>query len=342
MSEAENSRALPKVALGRSGMQITRVGFGSWAVGGESGGIGWGRQDDADSVATIRSSIELGINWIDTAPVYGQGHSEEVVAEALRSFPKSARPYVFTKCGVIADPKSPDKPPQRIGTAASIRQELEQSLRRLRVEIIDLYQMHWPPRDGTPVEEYWQTLLDLKREGKVRAVGLSNHDVAALDRAEKLGHVDSLQPPLSAIKRDSAGAEIPWCHAHETGVITYSPMQAGLLTGKFSVERAAALPPSDWRSRNEEFRGEKLRRNLALVEAMRPIAAHRGISVAALSVAWVLACPGVTAAIVGARKPEQVKSWVEAASAELTRGELVEIGRAIEQSDAGSGPQVLP
>jgi aryl-alcohol dehydrogenase-like predicted oxidoreductase len=272
--------------------------------------------------------------------MYGQGHSEEVVAEALRSLPKSARPHIFSKCGVVADPNSPEKPPQRIGAAASIRKELEQSLRRLRVEIIDLYQMHWPPRDGTPVEDYWLTLLDLKREGKVRAVGLSNHDIAALNRAEKLGHIDSLQPPFSAIRRESAGAEIPWCHAHETGVIIYSPMQSGLLTGKFNAERAAALPPSDWRSRNEEFNGEKLQRNLALADAMQPIAARRGVSVATLSVAWALACPGVTAAIVGARKPWQVTSLVEAATVELTREELTEIRSAIERSGAGAGPLI--
>ncbi len=319
-------------------MQITRVGFGSWAVGGDSGGIGWGRQNDVDSVAAIRFALDRGVNWIDTAPVYGQGHSEEVVGEALRPVPKSARPYVFTKCGVVVDPGAPTNRPQRIGTAASIRKELEHSLRRLRVEIIDLYQMHWPPRDGTPIEDYWQTLLDLKREGKVRAVGFSNHEVAAMERAETLGHVDSLQPPFSAIKRESAGAEIPWCHTHETGVIIYSPMQSGLLTGKFSAKRAAALPPSDWRSHNEEFRGEQLERNLALVEAMQPIAARRGISVAALSVAWTLACPGVTAAIVGARKPEQVNSWLEAATVELTIAELAEIRSAIERTGAGSGP----
>ena len=197
-----------------------------------------------------------------------------------------------------------------MGTAESLRREVEVSLKRLGVERIDLMQMHWPTEDGTPIEDYWQTLLDLKREGKLRAVGLSNHDVGQLEAAEKLGHVDTLQPPFSAIRRDAAAAELPWCAAHETGVIVYSPMQSGLLSGRFSVERAEALPANDWRSRNPEFGGERLVRNLKVAEAMAPIARAHGVSVAAVAVAWTLAWPGVTAAIVGARSPKPSR-WLD-------------------------------
>src|SRR5271167_3180738 len=251
--------------LGTTDMWITRVGFGSWAVGGDWA-VGWGSQDDKDSVAAIRHAVSRGINWIDTAAIYGLGHSEEVVASALADIPREERPYVFTKCGLIPDPADRKALPRQVGDPASLRQEIENSLRRLKVERIDLYQMHWPAEDGTPIEAYWQTLLDLKKEGKVRAVGLSNHNVAQLQAAEAIGHVDSLQPPFSAIKRDVAAAELPWCNAVGTGVIVYSPMQSGLLTGSFNVQRAALLPANDWRSRNRDFKGETLRRNLALAE----------------------------------------------------------------------------
>ena len=324
--------------LGSTGMNISRVGFGSWAAGGDDWGGGWGPQDDQDSIAAIRFAVENGVNWIDTAAIYGLGHAEEVIAEALRPFPMNMRPYVFTKCGIVGDPAHRWDRPQHIGANASIRRELEQSLRRLAVERIDLYQMHWPARDGTSIEEYWQTFLDLKREGKVRAVGLSNHDTTLLRRAERVGHVDTLQPPFSAIKRDSAASEIPWCLANGTGVIIYSPMQAGLLTGAFTEERAASLLPNDWRSRNEEFTGEKLKRNLALVEAIRPIAERHNVSLASFAVAWAIAWPGATAAIVGARKPSQVNDWLGAATVRLAESDLKEVRLAIERTGAGSGP----
>ncbi|ULJ72252.1 aldo/keto reductase [Rhizobium gallicum] len=198
--------------------------------------------------------------------------------------------------------------------------------------------MHWPADDGSALEEYWQTLLDLKNEGKVRAVGLSNHTVAQLEVAERLGHVDTLQPPFSAIRRTVAGAELPWCHAHETGVIVYSPMQSGLLTGRFTVERAKSLSQDDWRSRNAEFSGEHLTRNLTLADALKPIAERHRVSVAAVAVAWTLAWPGVTGAIVGARSPAQVDGWLDAASLALSRQDLAEIAAAIETTGAGSGP----
>jgi aryl-alcohol dehydrogenase-like predicted oxidoreductase len=331
--------SLPTRQFGATDMQITRVGFGAWAVGGGDWVSGWGDQDDADSIAAIRHAIDRGINWIDTAAVYGLGRSEEVAAAALRGLPADRRPYVFTKCGLIWDEANRTAMPRRIGRADSLRQEVEQSLSRLGVERIDLYQMHWPAEDGTRVGEYWQTLLDLKREGKVRAVGLSNHNVAQLTAAEALGHVDTLQPPFSAIRRDVAANELPWCAEHNTGVIVYSPMQSGLLSGSFSKERAESLPKNDWRSRAPEFTGEKLLRNLALVEAMRPIAARHETSVGAVAIAWTLGWRGVSAAIVGARNPGQVDNWLSAAELELTAGDFDDIAAALQKSGAGSGPQ---
>ena len=328
---------LPTTPLGTTGMDITRVGFGAWAIGGPEWAFGWGAQDDAASVAAIRHAVERGINWIDTAAAYGLGHSEEVVARALRDVAPADRPFVFTKCGLVWDEARPGEPPRRAGNPVSIRREVEGSLRRLGVERIDLYQMHWPAEDGTPLEAYWQTLLDLKREGKVRAAGLSNHSVEQLGRAEALGHVDTLQPPFSAIRR-AAAAEIAWCAAHETGVIVYSPMQSGLLTGAFTAERARRLPPDDWRSRSADFTGEGLARNLALADALRPIAERLATTVSAVAVAWTLAWRGVTGAIVGARSPEQVDGWIGAAALALGAEDLAEIARAIEATGAGSGP----
>ena len=333
---SKGHHTLPLTPLGRTDMQITRVGFGSWAVGGDWA-VGWGSQDDQDSIAAIRHAVARGVNWIDTAAIYGLGHSEEVVGAALADIPRSERPYVFTKCGLIPSEK-PGGMPLQVGAPASLRREVEGSLRRLKVERIDLYQMHWPAEDGTPLETYWRTLLELKQEGKVRAVGLSNHTAKQLAVSEALGHVDTLQPPFSAIKRDVAVAELPWCHAHGTGVIVYSPMQAGLLSGSFSVERAAALPANDWRSRNVDFKGEALRRNLVVAEAMRGVAKRYGTSVAAVAVAWTLAWPGVTGAIVGARNAGQVDGWFDAATLSLTPADMAEIATAIERSGAGSGP----
>ena len=246
---SKQTSTLPTRALGTTGMQITRVGFGAWAIGGGGWSFAWGSQDDDESIAAMRHAVERGVNWIDTAAVYGLGHSEELVGRLLRDYPASDRPYVFTKCGLVWDEQRPMVQSLRIGEPSSLRREVEQSLTRLGVEQIDLYQMHWPAEDGTPLEVYWQTLLDLKTEGKVRAVGLSNHKVDRLEAAERLGHVDTLQPPFSLIRRDALDAELPWCRAHGTGVIVYSPMQSGLLTGSFSEARAAALGADDWRSR---------------------------------------------------------------------------------------------
>jgi len=329
---------LPMAPLGTTGMRITRVGFGAWAIGGGGWTFAWGNQDDAASIAAIRHAVERGINWIDTAAVYGLGHSEEIVARALRDIPREDRPYVFTKAGLVWDERDRAAPPRRVGDPVSLRREVEASLRRLGVERIDLYQMHWPPEDGTALEDYWGTLLQLKDEGKVRAVGLSNHDVVQLERAEWIGHVDTLQPPFSAIHREVAAAELSWCAAHDTGVIVYSPMQSGLLTGAFSVERATRLGADDWRSRSPDFMGLGIRRNVALADALRPIAERHRATVAAVAVAWALAWPGVTGAIVGARSPAQVDGWIGAASLELTGTDLDDIAAAIRRTGAGTGP----
>jgi aryl-alcohol dehydrogenase-like predicted oxidoreductase len=318
-------------------MDITRVGFGAWAIGGADWAFAWGEQDDAESIAAIRHSVEQGVNWIDTAAVYGLGHSEEVVREALAPYAAADRPYVFTKCGLVWDENDRSVPPRRIGTPESIRREVDASLRRLGVEQIDLYQMHWPA-EAEPVQEYWQALLDLKAAGKVRAVGLSNHDVKQLDAAEALGHVETLQPPFSAIRRQVGDAELPWCAEHSTGVIVYSPMQSGLLTGRFTAKRAAALSPGDWRSRDADFTGNALERNLALAEALRPIAERHSVQVAAVAVAWTLAWPGATGAIVGARTPAQVDGWLPAATLTLSQQDMAEISEAIVRTGAGIGP----
>ncbi|MGH2688366.1 MAG: aldo/keto reductase, partial [Actinomycetota bacterium] len=287
-------------------MRITRVGFGAWAVGGADWSFGWGPQDDDDSVAAIRAALECGVNWIDTAAAYGLGHSEEVVRRALADIPEADRPFVFTKCGIVWEGSGRDAVIRHVAEPAGIRGECEASLRRLGIERLDLLQLHWPPDDGLPVEEYWPTFLELKAEGKIRAAGLSNHAADVLERAEALGHVDSLQPPFSAIHREAAAEELPWCARHGTGVIVYSPMQAGLLTGTFSEERLQGLDPGDWRRLSDDFQGDALRRNLALADALRPIAGRQGVSVAAVAVAWTLASEGVTGAIVGARTPAQV------------------------------------
>ena len=329
---------LPTRPLGTTGMRITPVGFGAWAIGGGGWAFAWGNQDDDASITAIQHAVREGVNWIDTAAVYGLGHSEEIVARALRGIPVGERPFVFTKCGLVWDDDEPSKPARRVGDPKSIRREAEASLRRLGVERIDLYQMHWPAEDGTPLEDYWGALLELKAEGKVVAVGLSNHNSEQLDRAEQIGHVDTLQPPFSAINRRAAEREIPWCAKHATGVIVYSPMQSGLLTGAFSSARAALLQPDDWRSRAPDFTGEGLVRNLALAEALKPIAERHGTSVAAVAVAWTLAWPGVTGAIVGARSPAQVDGWLPAASLELDETDLDDIATAIARTKSGEGP----
>jgi aryl-alcohol dehydrogenase-like predicted oxidoreductase len=342
MAIQQSKTALPKRKLGRTDMTITPVGFGAWAIGGPDWAVGWGAQDDSKSVAAIRHAVERGINWVDTAAIYGLGHSEEIVGAALKQIPANNRPLVFTKCGLIWDENDREAMPKNVGAPASIRRECDASLRRLGVERIDLYQMHWPARDGTPIEEYWGAMVDLKKQGKVRAIGLSNHSVAQLQAAEKVGHVDTLQPPFSAIRREFAGDELPWCREHDTGVIVYSPMQAGLLTGAFTQERAKTLPKDDWRSRDQEFTGDKLKHNLALAATMQAVAERHATTAAAVAVAWTLAWPGVTGAIVGARAPDQIDGWIDAATLTLTAADLKEIAATIKSTGAGSGPALPP
>jgi aryl-alcohol dehydrogenase-like predicted oxidoreductase len=247
---------------------------------------------------------------------------------------------VFSKGGMRWNPEDPMREPQRDLRPDSIRLEVESSLRRLGLDQIDLYQFHWPDETGTPVEESWAEMLRLRDEGKLRAIGVSNFDVGLLERSEALGHVDSLQPPFSLINRSAGGTVIPWSEAHGTGVIVYSPMQSGLLSGSFSVQRAASLPANDWRSRNRDFKGEALRRNLALAETMREIADQHQTTVSAVAVAWTLAWPGVTGAIVGARKPAQVEGWVDAATLQLSPADMGAIATSIEQNGVGSGPAI--
>jgi aryl-alcohol dehydrogenase-like predicted oxidoreductase len=330
--------SLPKRPLGKSGLSLTTVGFGAWAAGGGGWSFGWGPQDDDASIAAMRHAIERGVNWIDTAAVYGLGHSEEVVGRFMKTLPAGDRPFVFTKCGLEWDPKDPMKVSKRTLRPDSIRRECDASLARLGVERIDLYQFHWPDEGGVPVEESWDTMTRLIEQGKVRAIGASNFDVRLLDRCEARRHVDSLQPPFSMIKREVAGVQIPWCAAHRTGVICYSPMQSGILTDTFSADRVAAFAPDDWRRRGLEFKSPQLERNIALRDALKPIAARHGTTVSAVAISWVLAWPGVTGAIVGARSAQQVDGWIAAASLTLPHEELAEIAAAIERTGAGSGP----
>jgi aryl-alcohol dehydrogenase-like predicted oxidoreductase len=332
--------SLRKRSLGLSGVPITVTGFGAWALGGGDWAYSWGPQDDSQSIQTIRHALEQGINWIDTAAVYGLGHSEEVVGRLLRELSPSERPMVFTKCGLVWDDSNRKAEPRRVLKPESIRKECEASLRRLGVEHVDLYQFHWPDETGTPVEDSWGEMARLVEQGKIRMAGVSNFNVSLLERCEGIMHVGSLQPPFSLIHRDAAAREIPWCAEHGTGVICYSPMQSGLLSDSFTAVRVAKLADDDWRRRSPEFLEPKLSRNLALRDTLRPIAQRYNTTVSAIAVAWVNAWPGVTAAIVGARSPQQVDGWIAAASLELTATDLEEIASAIERTGAGTGPAI--
>jgi aryl-alcohol dehydrogenase-like predicted oxidoreductase len=304
--------------LGNSDLFITPMGFGAWAIGGAGWEFGWGEQDDKASIAAIHRALELGINWIDTAAVYGMGHSEEVVAAALKSW-RGPRPYVFSKCGLRWDEQGYV---HRGLQADSIRRECEASLRRLNLETIDLYQIHWPNED---LEEGWSEMARLQKEGKVRWIGVSNFDANQLRRAEKIAPVASLQPPYSLIRREIEPEILPYCRSNGIGVIVYSPMASGLLTGAMTRERAAKLPESDWRSRDVEFIEPRLSKNLALVERMRQVGEEYGRPPGQVAIAWVLRNPAVTAAIVGARNAEQVEKNVGAVEFQLTDEDVEEI-----------------
>ena len=306
--------------LGNSELNISLIGFGAWAIGGDWE-FGWGHQDDADSIAAIHRALELGINWIDTAAVYGLGHSEEVVAKALTQW-GGRRPYIFTKCGMVWDDK---RQVEYSLEAASIRKECENSLRRLGVDAIDLYQIHWSADDLAETKEGWTELAKLQKEGKVRWIGVCNFNLEELKSALAIAPITSLQPPYSLIRRDIESEILPWCQQNGIGVIVYSPMASGLLTGAMTRERAAALPSEDWRSRNPEFKEPKLSQNLSLVDRLRAVGKRHSRSPGEVAIAWTLRHPAVTGAIVGARNAKQVDGVVGGAELQLTAAEAGQI-----------------
>jgi aryl-alcohol dehydrogenase-like predicted oxidoreductase len=319
--ETKTTQEIQTKRLGNSDLLITPVGFGSWAIGGAGWQYGWGAQSDAESIAAIHRALELGVNWIDTAAVYGLGHSERIVQLALATW-SGARPYVFTKCGLRWDASGRT---QRVLDAASIRQECEDSLRRLDVEAIDLYQIHWPVETPGAIEEAWSVMAQLQREGKARWIGVSNFDVDQMMRAAAIAPITSLQPRYSLVHPEIETAILPFCQANGIGTVVYSPMASGLLTGAMTRERIARLPDDDWRKHDEDFTEPKLSAHLALVEWLRLIGQRHHCSPGAAAVAWTLRHPAVTAAIVGARKPEQVDDIVAAAALQLTEADLKEI-----------------
>jgi aryl-alcohol dehydrogenase-like predicted oxidoreductase len=307
--------------LGNSDLHITPIGFGAWAIGGGNWRFGWGPQDDDESVAAIHRALDLGINWIDTAAVYGLGHSEQVVARALKERGGSSRPYIFTKCSRVWDANG------QIGDnlhAQSIRREVEDSLRRLQVDVIDLYQIHWPNPDPD-VEEGWRTLADLRAQGKVRAIGVSNFDVKQMQRAQAIAPITSLQPPYSLVARGIEREILPYCQAQNIGVIVYSPMASGLLSGTMTRERIANFPKDDWRRGGQQFQEPRLSRNLELVERLRAIGQRHGRTPGEVAIAWTLRQPALTGAIVGARRPDQIDGIIGAATFRLSDAEIAEI-----------------
>ncbi|MCU0511931.1 MAG: aldo/keto reductase [Anaerolineae bacterium] len=302
--------------LGNSDLHITRVGFGAWAIGGGGWEYAWGAQDDRESIAAIHHALDLGINWIDTAPVYGLGHSEQVVAQALKT--TQHKPYIFTKCELVWDDHGKISGSMK---AASLRREIEASLRRLAVDVIDLYQIHWPDPDEE-IEEGWQTLIDIQAQGKVRYIAVSNFSVAQMQRAMQFAPITSLQPPYSLVKPQVQDEILPFCGQHNIGVIVYSPMYSGLLTGAFSAERLAGLPEDDWRKRDDEFQPPRLERNLRLVALLTEIGQQYGRTPGEVAIAWTLHHPAVTAAIVGARRPAQIDGFIHAADITLSAADL--------------------
>ncbi|HMJ22111.1 MAG TPA: aldo/keto reductase [Terriglobales bacterium] len=317
--------------LGNSDLQITPVGYGAWAIGGSGWQFAWGSQDDNDSIAAIHRSLELGVNWIDTAAVYGLGHSEEVVARALKTW-SGPRPYVFTKGGLRWDEQGRV---QKILHGDSIRREIDDSLRRLAVDVIDLYQIHWPPDPDSPqLEQGWTTVADLKRQGKLRWIGVSNFDVKQLRRVQAIAPVTSLQPPYSLIHREVEREILPDCRREGIGVIAYSPMASGLLTGAMTRERVAGLPQDDWRRTSSNFNEPKLAKNLDLVERLREIGKRHGRSPGEVAIAWTLRNPAVTGAIVGARNARQAEGVMRAGELTLTDQEMNEIENFAAESAA--------
>ena len=312
---------MQKRAFGKTGMEITEIGFGSWAIGGSGWAAAWGPQDDEEAVGAIKRAVELGMNWIDTAAVYGLGHSEELVAQALKGVPEADRPFVFTKCALVWDENS--EVHNRL-KADSVKRECEDSLRRLQTDVIDLYQIHWPNPDED-IEEGWTAVAELKEEGKVRHIGVSNFDVSQMERAQKIAPVETLQPPYNMLNRGVEDEILPYCAENDIGVIVYSPMRSGLLTGKMTRERVENLPSDDWRRNAEDFQEPRLSRNLELVELLTEIGARHGASPGEVAITWTLRHPAVTAAIVGGRRPDQVDGIIGAAEFRLSEDEQKEI-----------------
>jgi aryl-alcohol dehydrogenase-like predicted oxidoreductase len=303
--------------LGTSDMWLTPIGFGAWAVGGGNWAMSWGPQDDNASIAAIHKAIDLGVNWIDTAAIYGLGHSEEIVGKAVKQ--SRVKPFIFTKSGMVWNEKREIK-----RTLLEIRREVEDSLRRLQVEHIDLYQIHWPVED-TDIEEGWSTMADLKREGKVRHIGVSNFSTAQMERCLEIAPITSLQPPYSMLNRAVEAEILPYCLDHRIGVINYAPMHSGLLTGAMSKERFANLPPDDFRRNAKNYQEPLFSRNLAIADFLKQIGARHDVSAGVVAIAWTLANPAVTAAIVGGRSPEQVEGVWPAAKFHLAEDELREV-----------------
>lgn len=311
--------------LGNSDLHITTLGLGAWAIGGGGWAFGWGPQDDADSIACIREALDAGINWIDTAPVYGLGHSEEIVTRALQGVKQ--KPYVFTKCGRVWNEK------REIGKSLkrdSIRKECEASLRRLQVDVIDLYQMHWPEPEED-VEEGWETMARLKDEGKVRWIGVSNFNVEQMRRAQRIAPITSLQPPYSMVRPEVSAEILPYAKAQNIGVIAYSPMGSGMLTGTMTRERIAQFPLDDFRRNSKFYQEPALTRNLQLAELCKEIGQRQGKSASEVAIAWVLANPAVTGAIVGARKPGQVAGFIGAMDWRLTGEESKKVDEFLQR-----------
>ncbi len=316
--------------LGNSTLDITVMGLGAWAIGGPWR-FGWGPQDDADSIATIRRAVDLGLNWIDTAPAYGLGHSEDVVGRALKEIPSGRRPYVFTKCSLVWDETRTVAHSLR---PESIRREVEGSLKRLGVDRIDLYQIHWPlwpsgqpGYDPGSLEDAWEAMAALKSEGKLSYIGASNCDEVQLERISRIETPTNLQPPYSLLRPEIEQRILPYCQAHNIGVIVYSPMQSGLLSGKMTRERLGNLPENDWRRGSRFFQEPMLTRALSLVERLRDVAVRHGVRPGEVAIAWTIHHPAVTGAIVGARRPDQLDELVGAASLTLTKDDLALLAR---------------
>lgn len=319
---------LPTKTLGNSDLKLTPIGFGAWAIGGGNWDFAWGAQDDAESIRAIHQALDEGINWIDTAAVYGLGHSEEIVGQAVRS--SSYEPLIFTKCSMRWDA---ERKIYRSLKAASVVEELEGSLKRLGVETIDLYQIHWPNPEGE-IEEGWAELAKQQKAGKIRWIGVSNFNVAQMKRVQAIAPITSLQPPYSMLRRDIEADILPYCQENKIGVINYSPMVSGLLTGRMSAERVAAMPADDWRRKAAEFNEPKLTRNLKLVEVLREIGAAHGVQPGVVAVAWTLHHPAITAAIVGGRSGEQVTGLAPALHFRLSTEEFDSIGKFLNEHPA--------